>query len=170
MCFKQHHFSFLKPLLNPSLSFNTFLCLLFLSLCLKCLSVISPSIYHVSSFPLSVCHSFFFSSLLSSLSLLVISTCQAKGSRQMDGQMNTQICRGAKRMMERWNKGVTVRDCAQLSPVHGLGESRGDKEEEKYRQKGKKWWKRFWKRMDFNAVSVVLYITVTSDNPWHNCF
>lgn len=74
--------------------------------------------------------------LPSTLSLLVISTCQAKGSRQMDGQMNTQICRGAKRMMERWNKGVTVRDCTQLSPVQGLGGSRGEREEEKHRQEG----------------------------------
>lgn len=77
---------------------------------------------------------FFFFLLLSSLSLLVISTCQAKGSRQMDGQMNTQICRGAKRMMERWNKGVTVRDYTQLSPVQSLGGSRGEKDEEKHRQ------------------------------------
>lgn len=29
-----------------------------------------------------------------------------------------------------------MRDCTQLSPVQGLGGSRGEKEEEKYRQKG----------------------------------
>lgn len=41
---------------------------------------------------------FFF--LPSSLSLLVISTCQTKEKRQMDRQMNTQIYRGGKEMME----------------------------------------------------------------------
>lgn len=84
-----------------------FFCLLSPSLCLKRLSVIPPSISPVSlsssppllSSSLSLGSPLFL--LLSSLSLLVISTCQAKGSRQMDGQMNTQICRGAKRMMER---------------------------------------------------------------------
>ncbi len=122
----------------------------------SCLSLPSPSLWS---------HLFF---LLSPLSLLVISTCQAKGSRQMDGQMNTQICREAKRMMERWNKGVTVRDSAQLSPVQGLGGSGGGRGEEQYRQKGEKWRKRYWRRMDFKAISIVPYLVVTGNNPWHN--
>lgn len=45
----------------------------------------------------------------------IISTCQAKGSRQMDGQLNTQIFRGAKETMERWNEGVTACDSSRLS-------------------------------------------------------
>lgn len=86
----------------------------------------------------------------------------------MDGQMNTQICREAKRMMERWNKGVTVRDSAQLSPVQGLGGSRGVRGEEQYRQKGEKWGKRYWRRMDVKAISIIPYLVVMGNNPWHN--
>lgn len=87
-------------------------------------STTSPHFYHLSLFVVSLCvlnASQSFPQVSSpSLSLpspislwsplLVISTCQTKGSRQTDGQMNTQICRGAKGMMEWWNKGVTLCD------------------------------------------------------------
>lgn len=62
--------------------------------------------------------------------LPIISTCQAKGSRQMDGQLNTQIFRGARKMMERWNEGVTARDSSRLS----MGES-GRKERERLKKR-----------------------------------
>lgn len=62
--------------------------------------------------------------------LPIISTCQAKGSRQMDGQLNTQIFRGARKMMERWNEGVTAHDSSRLS----MGES-GRKESERMKER-----------------------------------
>lgn len=152
--------------LFPSVSFITFLFLFVVLNAFQSFPQVSP--LSLSSSPLSLWSPLFF--LLSALSLLVISTCQAKGSRQMDGQMNTQICRGAKRMMERWNKGVTVRDSAQLSPVQGLGGSGGVRREEKCRQKGEKWRKRCWRRRrrDFKAISIVPYLVVKHNKPWQN--
>lgn len=72
---------------------------------------LSPSFFrpYLSSLPpVSRCLAFFFFYPLSH----IISTCQAKGSRQMDGQLNAQIFRGAKKTMERWNEGVTARGWA----------------------------------------------------------
>lgn len=66
---------------------------------------------HLSSLPpVSRCLAFFHPPLSH-----IISTCQAKGSRQMDGQLNTQIFRGAKETMEQWNEGVTACDSSRLS-------------------------------------------------------
>lgn len=98
---------FSKPILSHSMSFITSLCLLFLSLCLKCPSVIPPSIYRVSFFPFSVCHSFFPPSSLPCLSSS-FPLVRLKGA---DKWMDRWIPRSAEGQKEWWSDEIKEWRC-----------------------------------------------------------